>query len=271
MNQHVSTNTNKNKKVLCGFADKRLSASVKRFAEQAKLMDIYDEIYLYTESDLDKDFYNYFKDKFNLKGFGYWVWKPQVILQTLSKMNENDLLQYTDIGCHLNKNGIKRLYEYFEIVRQSETGLLAFNMPWFTEKQWTKGDLFDYFNVRNREDIFAGQMVGGIIFLRKCSKSIEIIKKYLQVFYDDFSLVDDSPSKSENFAEFQAHRHDQSVWSLLAKINKVPCISHLEQFSENWETLKEYPIWAKRDKKWSIWNKVNKKIKKLLKLINYSN
>jgi len=253
------------KKYLCGFADKRLKASLERFAKQAKQMNVYDGVYLYTEDDLNEDFYNHFKDKFNLRGFGYWVWKPQIILQTLSKMDENDLLQYTDIGCHLNKNGTKRLREYFELVSQSETGLLAFDMPWFTEKQWTKGDLFDYFNVRTREDIFPSQIVGTVMFIKKCPQSIEIINKYLKVFYDDFSLVDDSASKSDNFPEFQKHRHDQSVWSILAKLNKVPCISHDEQYSLDWESLKEYPIWAKRDKKWKLLARIKRKIKKIFK------
>lgn len=251
-------------KYLCGFADKRLKASIKRFAKQAKQMEIYKKIYLYTEDNLDKNFVAHFKDKFHLRGFGYWAWKPQIILQTLQKLNDGDLLQYTDIGCHLNKNGIKKLNEYFDIANQSETGLLAFDMPCYTEKQWTKGDLFDYFGVRNCDSIFPGQVVSGIIFIRKCPKSIEIINKYLKVFYNDFSLVDDSPSKSENFAEFKEHRHDQSVCSLLVKLNNVPCISHSEQYAENWETLHDYPILAKRDK---VWKKKNRKNNLLFKFI----
>jgi len=250
------------RKYLCGFADNRLKKSLERFQNQAMQMKIYDEIYLYTEDNLDKDFYNYFKDKFHLRGFGYWVWKPQIILQTLSKINEGDILQYTDVGCHLNINGLKRLKEYFEITNQSETGLLTFNMPYFTEKQWTKGDLFDYFNVRYNENIFPSQIAATVIFIKKCSQSIEIIKKYLKVFYDDFSLVDDSKSKSKNFPEFQSHRHDQSVWSILAKINNVPCITHAEQWAEKFETLNEYPILVKRDKVFK-----ERKIKKVFRLI----
>jgi len=256
------------KKYLCSFADKRLWKSLDRFAEQAKQMGIYDDIYLYTEDELDKNFYSHFKKKFHLRGFGYYAWKPQIILQALSKINDGDLLQYTDTGCHLNKNGIKRLNEYFDIVNQSETGLLAFHMPWFTEKQYTKGDLFDYFNVRHREDIFPNQIAATVIFIRKCPESIEIINRYLKVFYDDFSLVDDSPSKSENFAEYLSHRHDQSVWSILVKLNKVPCISHEEQWNSNWQILGEYPILAKRDKVWyaNFFQKIMYKLKKVLNI-----
>jgi hypothetical protein len=51
------------------------------------------------------------------------------------------------------------------------------------------------------------------------------------VFYDDFSLVDDSLSKSPNFMEFKENRHDQSVWSIIGKINGIPCLSHSEQYN----------------------------------------
>lgn len=229
------------KKYLCGFANKKLNTALERFAGQAKEMDVYDCIYLYTEDDLEKDFYKHFNDKFYLRGFGYWVWKPQIILQTLSNMDDGDVLQYTDIGCHLNKNGKRRLLEYFEIT--SKTGLLGFTMTWFTEKQYTKGDLFDYFNVRTMESIFPQQICAGVLFIRKCEKNIEIIQKWLKVFYDDFSLVDDSPSKSLNFDEFIEHRHDQSIWSILAKLNNIFRFSReeLNKFTSN-------PIWVLRDK-----------------------
>lgn len=236
------------KKYLCSFADKRLKKSTERFGKQAKEMNIYDGIFLYNEDDLDTNFRNHFSDKFVLKGFGYWVWKPQIILQTLEKMNQGDILQYTDIGCHLNKNGKDRLKQYFEMANKSETGLLGFDMSKYMEYQYTKGDLFDYFNLRNNQEIFLGQIVSGIIFIKKCDKSIEIMKSFLQVFYDDFALVDDTASKSKNFSEFREHRHDQSVWSLLAKIHNIQLLSHNEQYSDNWEELIDYPIWAKRDK-----------------------
>ncbi|MDR2489894.1 MAG: hypothetical protein LBD20_00660 [Spirochaetaceae bacterium] len=236
-------------------------------------MNTYDGIYVYNEDDLDTDFYNHFKDKFCLRGFGYWVWKPQIILQTLSKLNDGDLLQYTDIGCHLNLRGKKRLYEYFEMADTSETGLLAFDIPWYTEKQWTKGDLFDYFNVRNREDIFPEQIAATLLFIKKCPQSVAIIHKWLKVFYDDFSLVDDSPSKSKNFIEFRENRHDQSVWSILVKLHKVPCISHMEQWAQDFRELKEFPILAKRDKLFkrkALLTIIMRVLRRLLRLILYA-
>jgi len=232
------------KKYLCGFADKRIKYAPKRFARQAKQMRVYDDIFLYTEDDLDKEFYAKFEDKFCLRGFGYWVWKPQVILQTLSKMEEGDIVQYSDIGCHFNKRGRSRLLEYFETTKNERTGILCFTAIDCTEKQHTKGDLFDYFNIRNNESIFPEQIVATTIFTRKCEKSMEIIRNWLQVFYDDFHLVDDSPSRNANFDEFIENRHDQSVLSILAKINNVAKLDYAEQV----RLFSDDPIWAIRDR-----------------------
>jgi len=208
-------------------------------------MGVYDGIHLYTEDDLDRNFYEHFEGKFHLRGFGYWVWKPQIILQTLSQMEEGDLLQYTDVGCHLDKGGVKRLLDYFDMVSLSETGLLAFNMSWSRSEQWTKGDLLDYFHVRDNEITFQSQHCATVLFIKKCPRSMDIVRQWLNVYYDDFSLMDDTPSRSANFKGFYEHRHDQSAWSILARLNHVPYLSdeELKAFDEEGK----YPIYIKRD------------------------
>ncbi|MDR0685565.1 MAG: hypothetical protein LBF83_10620 [Spirochaetaceae bacterium] len=223
-------------------------------------MGIYDGIFLYTEFSLDAAFREYFKDKLKPgRGFGYWVWKPHIILQTLEKLNNGDLLQYTDIGCHLNPKGLKRLNEYFELANEAKNGLLAFEMSYYTEKQWTKGDLFDYFGVRNDPDIYPCQMASGILFIRKYEESVEIIQKWMKGYYDNFALADDTPSVSPNFPEFIENRHDQSIWSLLVKMNGVRRLSHSEQC----EVDEKYPIWALRDKREKL--SIDRALKNILK------
>ena len=247
------------KKYICSFADKRLNLTLKRFGEQAKQMNVYDGIFLYTEDDLESDFYRHFKDKFNLRGFGYWVWKPQVILQTLDKMQYEDILQYTDAGCHLNPNGLDRLNDYFEITGKSAKGVLSFYMKGVNkEKEYTKGDLFDYFEIRNKKKYHSRQIASTVLFVKKTKDSMELIKRWQQVYYDDFSLVDDTPSRSPNFDEFIENRHDQSVWSILLKLNDIYCISTVETWCSDWKLLRNYPILAKRDKVFGGIDKNNK-------------
>lgn len=206
-------------------------------------MGIYENIFLYTEYDLDAAFCEYFRDKLRSgRGFGYWVWKPQTILQALKNINNGDLLQYTDSGCHLNPKGIQRLNKYFELANESKTGLLAFEMPVYTEKQYTKGDLFDYFDTRNNTGIYPCQIAANFLFIRKCENSVELIQKWVKVYYDDFALADDTPSVSPNFPEFIENRYDQSILSLLVKLNDVPRLLFMEGPDE------DLPIWVLRDK-----------------------
>ncbi|GHS90522.1 hypothetical protein FACS1894107_01440 [Planctomycetales bacterium] len=213
-------------------------------------MRTYDAIYLYDETRLDADFYARFRDKFLLRGFGYWAWKPQIIWQTFAQMNDGDILHYADAGCHLNPHwqAVERLNEYFAMAETS--GILAFAQPSrFIEKDWTKGDLLDYFKVRDREDIcLSAQQCATTFLIKKCPASLAIVEQYRQIYDHNFSLVDDTPSKSANLDGFVEHRHDQSVWSILAKLHNVPLVSYHELFIDNPPI---FPVLARRDKMWS--------------------
>lgn len=243
-------------KYLCTFADKRLQKTLHRFEDQANKMKFYNGIYLYDETLLPSDFLSRFGEKFKEKGFGYWVWKPKVILMTLDKMQNGDILQYSDAGCHFNPKGIQRLKEYFELVNSTKSSMLGFQMENQPEKKWTKGDLFQYFDFQKHHSSNSNQIWAGTIFIKKSDRTVDIIKEYLNVFYENFSLTDDSPSESPNFPEFFEHRYDQSIWSILAKKNEITLLPHSENYSTDYSLMNEFPIWAKRDKqfkkKWNV-------------------
>lgn len=234
-------------------------------------MNFYDHVITIDESGLDIGFREEFGEKLspNLRGYGYWCWKPQIIIQILDQLNDGDILQYTDAGCHLNHRGLERLNEYFQLTAQSETGILAFQaippefhdetvkLPNQTEMLWCKGDLCDFFNVRENAAIMVSPTIGaGIIFIKKCDTSVYIIKRWLSIYRENFSLLDDTPSESANFPGFIAHRHDQSIFSILCKLNKVQTISAYEYWYPSsfisilpdWGKLKFFPIHVKRDK-----------------------
>lgn len=252
------------KKVLCAFGNTALSKSFFRFYQQAEKMNVYDDVYIYSTKDLDKNF----QQKFNKylipfsRGFGCWVWKPQVILQTLRMMEDGDLLQYTDLGCHLNPEGRKRLLEYFDIVKESNSGILAFRAQkepyntsleelYYPEYEWTKGDLLDYFGIRDDKSYTHSIQFGaGIIFIRKDKNTVAFFEEFLKVYEDDFHLGSNKPSVSSNLEGFLEHREDQSIFSILCKKYKVEELSSAEYYASDWSILKEYPIHVKRDLKY---------------------
>lgn len=278
------------KKIFCTFADSRMNKTLERINKQALNMDFYDKIVINNEFNLDSDFIDHFKNylNFNVHGYGYWVWKPQIILQTILKANDGDLIQYSDAGCWLNQKGRKRLIDYFNMVNNDSHGIIAFeNKPlinneiekrlYLPEYQWTKGDLFDYFKVRNNDSITKrGQIGAGIIFIRKCKFSENFVRQWLKVYYDDFSLCDNSKSKSENLDGFIQHRHDQSILSLLCKINNIKTLSAFEYYypskdnvwAPDWNYLNNYPIWAKRDKDFGFWKNGRNFIERIINKIS---
>lgn len=280
------------RKFFLSFADSRMADALARIRLQAEDMQYYDHIVVADQSYLNIDFREKYKDKLTskLRGYGYWCWKPQIILQLLDQVNEGDIIQYTDAGCHLNKNGKARLMEYFELADQSKSGILAFaafppsfhdstiELPDLSDYKWCKADLLERMNVISNESITHSQTVtAGIIFIRKSEQSRAIIQKWADVIAADFSLLDDSKSKRENIKGFVEHRHDQSIFSILCKLNHVALVSCYEygypskhSSAPDWGALKKYPIHARRDKALSfsmrvvdIFKKIDRRFRRL--------
>lgn len=242
-----------NRLYICAFADSRYHFSTDRLMLQAKMMDIFEDGFFYDETNLPDAFIQRFGSYLNtgVHGYGFWVWKPYVILEVLNKINENDLLLYLDTGCHLNVNGKGRLIQYFDLVKKNDSGFLVTSAgddnP---EYQWTKGDLLDYLDVRfNDSIILSPQLQGGTLFIRKNRDTVSLIERWLDVYTHHFHLADDSPSLSPNLPGFKGHRHDQSILSILLKLHGTSVIPIEECWcAGNWEMLiKEYPVLQARD------------------------
>lgn len=276
------------KKILVSFGDKTLKYSAFLLLCEAKKMEVYDEIYIMNEDDLDVDFRSSHKDfmKKN-KGFGFWIWKPQVIKQIFDKIEENDIVHYLDIGCQLFPQAKERLNDYFEIANKSK-GILGFqygqeNKPSefsevnelnFLEKQFTKKEALNYFGMVDNESILnSGQILAGIIFFKKNKFSIEFLNEWSAVFDKRIDLVNDLVDKNNQLKNFVENRHDQSIFSLLGKIKKVKTLSAYEveplKFKLQLETnsLLSYPIKAIRRKDKKLLDVFIKQFKFKIKLI----
>ncbi|WP_318461223.1 hypothetical protein [Photobacterium leiognathi] len=274
------------KKIFLSFADSRMSSTLNRICKQAKGMKIYDEIIVADEGMLFEDFKNEFKDKLkkDVRGYGYWCWKPQIILQILETMNDGDILQYTDAGCHLNRKGRNKLEEYFKRVNNSDFGLLVFQSyaPQFHDGRvlcdlsvykYIKSDLLEYMGMLNQPSVLTSPMIeAGVIFIKKTPQTVKIIKKWLSVYKVNFDLASDSPSKIENVSGFIEHRHDQAIFTLICMNEKIETCSAYEYWypkppKADWRALKYSPILAKRDKNLGVFHflgRIFNRIKRML-------
>jgi len=266
------------KKYLISFGSPDLKRSKDRYYEQSKRLNFYDEIFVFSLTDLDKPFQDriikILKGK-KKNGYGYWYWKPLILSQFLKKIKEGDIVNYTDLGCHFNHRGIERLNYYIKRLNNSNKGLLAFQynplkdygsenfeFPNITEYIYTKADLFDYFNVlKNRDITHSNQFWAGNIFLKKNEFTINFINEWIDVFEKRLDLIDDTPSKLENFQNFLHNKYDQSVYSILCKLHNIESLSAFEcdwfyhKGIRYWDHTETSPIIARRDKKYSLLNR----------------
>jgi hypothetical protein len=198
-----------------------------------------------SEFDLPSNYINEHHINESTKGFGFWIWKSYITNQLLSKINHGDILVYADGGCSINPEGRKRFYEYIEMLHKSHISNLSFQMN-YPERQYTKGDVFKYFEATDNEKIKdTGQLVGGIFLLKKDNNSENLIQKWFSTCHMHRSLIDDSVSKEKNDFEFVAHRHDQSIFSILRKQEGSIILGDETNFS-NWDENRHYPIHARR-------------------------
>jgi hypothetical protein len=276
----------KSKIFLCAFASPDLFLSKIRFYNQAKSLNFYQGIKIYEKRELSTKTLNVIENyliKNNRRGYGYWIWKPEIILNFLRQIPENSILQYSDIGCHFNRKGINKLFFYQDMC--DKNSILSFQYsdpkikkinfiyPNYLEYQYTKADLMRYFNLNfNHIYMNTPQVCSGTFFIKKNYINIEFLKNWLKVF-ENMSLIDDSISVSKNHKNFIEHRHDQSVFSLLCKLNNIFSLSVYENFEwsldnkgRNWDHLFESPIQARRDLKYLSFYAFKKKIKKLFQI-----
>jgi hypothetical protein len=235
------------KTVFLTFGDSvKYRNSLQRIKNEAENSKWFDEVIICNETNLDLDFVNKYKlfMIYNRRGFGYWIWKPQIILQILQSLNDGDILVYCDTGCSLNMNGEKRFKEYIDLCLQSEHDNVGFELT-HLEKTWTKGDLLHLYPSEFKE---TPQIISGIFFLKKSKKTVDLIQEWKDLMLsENFKYITDAPSILPNDPTFCENRHDQSCFSLIRKTRGCTIIKD-ETYDENWESdfIKDKPIHARR-------------------------
>lgn len=173
-----------------------------------------DKVFSYTPQDIDIEFYEANKQVLDsLRGNGYWLWKPYFILKTLKQLDEGDWLLYVDSGAFYLKN----IRIYVENLERNGKWL-ACQEAGYIERCYSKRDAFVYMNRDSEKYTEAMQIASGIIFIKKCNESLNLISEWLQ-YNKDYRIVSDSPNTCglENYDGFVENRHDQTVLSLLLR------------------------------------------------------
>lgn len=209
-----------------------------------------DKIHRYTEDDLPEDFKLKHKCRETI-AYGYYMWKPYVILDAISKIKSNEILVYVDCGCSINNQGMERFLHYMTLMQNHDilccnTRFFPDSSKRFLEKSWTKYDLISYMNAEKFNDTV--QICGGFNIYKNTAFSKTFLEKWLHIgAIHNCHFSNDDQSKIKNDTSFSEHRHDQSIFSLLVKTNNenknIICLEDEIVCTIN---NKKFPFWATR-------------------------
>lgn len=249
--------------------------SALRLAKQAEDSQLFSEITIGNMSSLrntacaeDIDWIEDLGSRFE-RGYGLWSWKLVFLESLLSRIPSGDILLYMDAGCSLNINpqSSERMGYYRALA--DKHGALYFQQN-LLEKDWSKQSLRNWFPEDANWN--SGQLLGGIHFTKSTRENLDFFgsAKLLAQSSESEALLEPSASDMQ-LPSFRAHRHDQSILSLMAKERRVFSIPDETYFAPDWPvTGVNHPIWASRlcsgnpDLSHTIWGRVRRQLERRL-------
>lgn len=210
--------------------------TAQQYCSQSARQAGFDEVISYTINDIDKEFYEKNKNILNQqRGAGYWLWKPYFIDKTLEKMQDGDLLVYSDSGSYYQSS----VQPLIDRIKNDKYGVLSFELNGLFEKEYTKRDAFILMGLDEDKYAQSSQREATYIWIIKNNFTVKLIKEYLEFAQNENIITDLPNTMGENYTGFKDHRHDQSIWSLLCK--KYEIESHRLISQHGLHLLREYP------------------------------
>jgi len=193
----------------CSFASKS-------FLKKQKIQKNYflkvgfqeENIHLYNPENLDRKFFTSFPDASEINRFGWYAFKPFLILSILRKLKDDDILFYLDVN-DKPLNGIKDYLKRF-FLQNINYDLIAplTNYPNFKfSSKFHKNNLSLELLIAS---LFNYQPEAGALAVRNCPK----MRAILSIWYN-LTLIN---AYELNKSEDNKSRHDQETLFLLSRI-----------------------------------------------------
>lgn len=221
-----------------------ISGALDRLQRQARITNWFDEVELFDASYLDPRYYAMFAPEvFGCqKGFGLWSWKPYLINNQLSQLQEGDILVYVDAGVEINPRGQARFNVYLDHLARHD--VLLFSLA-EQNRNWTKSSVAMKLD---RKHYFRNQVMATVMMLKKCKASEDLVSEWLELTaHNNGELLKDSehPEFRKDGTGLE-HRHDQTLLSLVALEKNLETFPDETAFT-NWRESRYYPFLALRN------------------------
>jgi hypothetical protein len=184
------------------------------------------KIITFHKSKIGDSFLDKYHDIFQHKRLGgYALWKPYIINETLKKINYGDCIFYLDSKYYFTEP-FQELYSDVLGFEETNTDILVWkNKPNESNnymKNYCKMDVIKKYDmeekvfVENAEDCWSGA-----IMIRKTPNTESIMKEWLHMCCNYHDITDE-PSIIPNQSEYDEHRHDQALLSIVLHKHNIP-------------------------------------------------
>jgi hypothetical protein len=245
-----------------GVGDANYERAAKRLSREAQHSQYFSSVISETNATLKLhhklflDEHGKFISENENLGYGNFLWKSYLVKYWLNKIPAGDGLLYLDSGCSFNfktqeakvkfENYLETAYKKGSLLTQLTSG--QFGIDDLSEKSWSTPELIELMKL-SAESKNSNQIQAGVLFLINNLKNREIVGNWWETcIVDDYYYLRHSNFKNHKNILCQ-NRHDQSIFSCLAKKNNMHAISDETYFYPDWYKFgKYYPIWAMRNR-----------------------
>ena len=207
----------------------------------------------------------------NPTGLGYWLWQPAILSQAMSDAKIGDVICMLDAGCQLNVTQLSslRFQDYEKYAKESGALFMQirdgeFGISDLSEFAWTRKIVIDR-SPETEPSLYEPQIQSGIIIISVNMETKNFIKTWLDSCVEKRYLnILPAQDNEENYPNFVAHRHTQSVLSLMVKSSQYLRLPDETYFAPDWNNGLTFPIWAMRNR--SGGDAYRRRLKDLLKI-----
>ncbi len=187
----------------------------------------FDSVIQYREKDIDNEFAKKnHKILDQIRGAGYWLWKPYFIYETLKKTNNGDIIFYSDSGAKF----IKLIEPILKKIEVANNGVAVFEMSGHhKENEYCRKQVAQEVVGCDENIISSDQNMASFVGVRNCPEAVDIIYQWLSLCQKEHLIIDLPPQEDE-FPMFKEHRHDQTLLSLLSKKLNLDTITDPSQW-----------------------------------------
>jgi hypothetical protein len=197
--------------------DEKRILGMKNLKYKLERYSIVDEVKVFNLSDVDKNFIDKHQSLFSSNIFP-WISKAYLMNKWLDESDDGDVIFWIDSDVvDIREDGIVNI---FNLCNNSEKGIVGFHNDYWLERLFTKSDLFNYLNITDNKYWDTNQAYGGIFVVKRNEFTLKFFRRWFEIC-SIIPLMDNSKSKSRENPHFITHKNDQSILSLLYKLNNI--------------------------------------------------